>query len=246
MTRLVNRETELDPGEDEGEPDVAFVLLLAIIVVFGLEAASGTFASRSADPLTKADKLIRIGGEYGPLIRERGEWWRLFSATFLHANFAHIACNGIALVFAGYALERAIGRAWFAAIFTLGGLAGGLFSLALNKPEVVSVGASGAIMGLFAGALALSFRYDWDTKRSKNLRSGAWMVLIPSLIPTLSGKTDIASHFGGTIAGGVIGLVLLALWRDEEPRPPFPRGAAVFAFLGLCGTLFAFGKVIFG
>jgi rhomboid protease GluP len=232
--------TEYDPAISRREPVIAYSLLVAIIVVFAFEAISGAFASRSPN------RLIELGGAYGPLIREGGQWWRLFSAIFLHANLAHIAFNGIALVFAGYVLEHVIGRAWFATVFAVSGIAGGLFSLAFHKGDVVLVGASGAIMGLIAAALALSLRYDGETQTCKDLRSGALLVLVPSLIPSVSGKADIAAHFGGAFAGGALGIALLALWAEERQLPPFQSVAAVIAVLGLGVTLLAFGKIIFG
>jgi rhomboid protease GluP len=229
---------EYGPAAAKREPVVTFSLLAAMIIVFFLEAGSGAFASRASA------RFIELGGAYGPLILERGEWWRLFSAVFLHANFVHIIFNAIALVFAGYVLEPVLGRAWFAAVFACSGIAGGLFSLWFHADGVVSVGASGAIMGLFAAAFLLSLRYEWESETSRNLRSGAVQVLIPSLIPSVSGKADIAAHFGGAFAGGVLGLVLLALWGEKEPRPPFESAAAGVALLGLCGAFLAFAKVV--
>jgi rhomboid protease GluP len=232
-------EGEYGGAEAKREPVVTFSLLVAMIIVFCLEGGSGAFASRAPA------KFIELGGAYGPLVLERGEWWRLFSAVFLHASFVHIIFNAIALVFAGYVLEPVLGRVWFAAVFAVSGIAGGLLSVWLNADGVVSVGASGAIMGLFAAALLLSLRYEWESETSRNLQSGAVRVLIPSLIPSFSGKVDIVAHFGGAVAGGALGLALLVLWSEREPRPPFESAAAALAILGLCGAIFSFAKVAF-
>jgi hypothetical protein len=64
------------------------------------------------------------GAQYGPLI-DAGEWWRLFSAMFLHANIAHIGFNMWALFLFGPALERRFGSISFAALYVASGLGGG-------------------------------------------------------------------------------------------------------------------------
>jgi len=53
-----------------------------------------------------------LGGMMGNLVIERGEWFRLFTATLLHGNLEHIIFNGIAFWFAGSVLEKLLGRAW--------------------------------------------------------------------------------------------------------------------------------------
>src|SRR5262249_37910087 len=91
--------------------------------------------------------LVALGGNNRGLV-EAGEGWRLVSSALLHGSLLHILFNGIALMMAGRFLERQVGRAWYLALFVLGALGGGGLSIVINDPEVVSVGASGAIMGL--------------------------------------------------------------------------------------------------
>src|SRR5208283_6230464 len=93
------------------------------------------------------------------LVLEDGQWWRLFSAPLLHGGLLHIAFNGIALYFAGAVLENVIGRAWFAGVFAVSAVTGSAMSLLINPDSLISVGASGAIMGLFAAAFVVAYRY---------------------------------------------------------------------------------------
>ena len=77
--------------------------------------------------------LAAFGGLNGSLVFQSGEWWRIFTAPLLHGNLSHILGNALALLFAGWILERVIGHAWFAALFVLGALGGASGSLVMNS-----------------------------------------------------------------------------------------------------------------
>jgi rhomboid protease GluP len=140
-------------------------------------------------------------------------------------------------------LENVIGRAWYAAVFAISGLCGGLLSLALNPPTLISVGASGAIMGLFAAAFVVSYRYPTASPMRTFLQSGSLRVLIPSLIPLADGlfgqKIDYAAHLGGAIGGGALGFLFALLWRRESLFPPYRWLGSTLAAFGLCGLLYS-------
>jgi rhomboid protease GluP len=189
------------------------------------------------------ETLVALGALDKPLVTESGEWWRLFSAPLLHAGLLHIALNGIALFFAGRVLENVIGRAWFAAVFAVSGLCGASLSLALNPPALVSVGASGAIMGLFAAAFAVSYRYPARSRMRTVLRSTSLCLLIPSMLPffdrLFGQKVDYAAHIGGAIGGVALGFVLIGIWTRAAPLPPYRALAWILAGAGLCGVLYS-------
>lgn len=188
------------------------------------------------------DTLVMFGGIQRPLV-QNGEWTRLFSGPLLHAGLEHLALNCIALYIAGRLLENLVGRAWLAAIFAIGAFTGALFSLAFNPDNLVSVGASGAVMALFAALLMLSFHFPKGPDRS-TLRMTSIYVLIPSMIPVASrsggGQVDIAAHLGGALAGIVLGLLLLMLWRKDEEHPRLAPAAAAIGVAGLALFAFAF------
>src|SRR4029077_10741737 len=110
--------------------------------------------------------LLAFGGLMGEVVIESGEWYRLLTAPLLHGGIEHILLNGVALGLAGYVLEPLIGRAWFAAVFVVGALCGALFSLLLNSDVIISVGASGAVMALFACMLVLSGHFPKGATRT--------------------------------------------------------------------------------
>jgi rhomboid protease GluP len=167
---------------------------------------------------------------------QAGEWYRLFSAPLLHGDIFHLALNCVALYLAGSILEGLVGRAWFATIFVAGALGGSLLSLALNADTLLSVGASGAVMGLFAAMLAASFRFPSGAERT-GLQMAAIYVLLPSLLPLASvfkgQRVDYAAHFGGAIAGAALAFVLLRIWPHDEPHPRSRGVAAAVALAGL-------------
>jgi rhomboid protease GluP len=218
----------------------ALALVFAAEIAFPVEPASGFLepSIRTLSAFGALDKRVVLEG---------GEWQRLFSAPLLHGSAAHLALNSLALFFAGLILENVIGRAWFAAIFAGSGLAGALMSIAINPASVVSVGASGAIMGLFAAALALSFRYPKDAPMRRHLLSGSLRVLIPSMLPLASGvfgeAIDFAAHAGGAIGGGALGGILAAAWRNDAASPPYRKAAALITAVGLCGATVASFKI---
>lgn len=229
---------ERGPDVPLGDPTIAKPLVThGLLALLGAIFVGELVTARSLDPGT--DTLLALGGILrGPIV-EQHQWWRLASGPMLHGGIIHILMNGLCLWMAGNLLEPLLGRAWFVALYAFGALGGALLSLALNPTNVVSVGASGAIMGLFAAALVVSFKFPKGSQRSA-LQGSLLRVLIPSLLP-LAGAVqgahvDYAAHFGGALAGVVAGGGLWALWPASAPMPRGRRFAMVVA---LAGVLFA-------
>jgi rhomboid protease GluP len=178
--------------------------------------------------------LLAFGGLQYTATVGSDEWYRMFLAPLMHTGLVHLLINGIALFVAGRVLEPAIGARWFAALFVVSALAGSTVSLMINERTTVSVGASGAIMGLFAAMLVLSSRFATPTRR--RLRIGAIQVLIASMLPMASesfGMVDYGAHLGGAIAGGTAALLLLVLWPNGARAGAAPVGRPRFAFLAM-------------
>jgi rhomboid protease GluP len=222
-----------------GPPWLTFALLAAITGVFACELAFGL------DPPTGALQpsvrtLAAMGASNRILVVDNGEWYRMVSAPFLHGGLIHLAFNGLVLLWTGPIVERLLGRAWFAALYAVSAVAGVLVSLALNPASVVSVGASGALMGLVACLFVVSFHFSAGPIRAQ-LQSVAMRVLVPSLIPVATSVTgqhvDIGAHLGGVLGGALVGLILLGNWPDDEHLPRLRRLAAAIAVAGLAAAL---------
>ncbi len=231
-------------AEASGPPWLTIGLLVVIALLFGVELWAG---SRSGAELfsPKIETLVALGGASGALVQGRGEWWRLFTATLLHGGPLHLVLNGVGLYLGGVVLEGLLGRAWLGALFVIGALGGSLASVLINDPGVVSVGASGAIMGLLAAAMVASYRLPLS-QRAK-VQMPLVQMLVPSLIPIAvqrsGGHVDFAAHFGGAITGALAGLYLLRTWPVAEPHPRFRRAAAALAMAGAAAYLISFGQV---
>jgi rhomboid protease GluP len=229
-------------------PVVTAALLLALTAVFAAEIifGIGPWTNLLQPSITT---LIAFGGLTHNLVLVSGEWYRLLSGPFLHADAGHIAVNAIALALAGRTLERLIGPAWFGVVYVSGAVTGSLASLALNPPATVSVGASGAIMGLFAAMLVVSAHFPSGAIRT-GLQMNALYVLIPSLVPlagALKGQhVDYAAHFGGAVGGMAIGLLLLFIWSKHDALPRFRQVAAAVAVAGVLSLAYPILSVLFG
>ena len=217
-----------------GRPIVTLLTLALLAAVFVLEQlakGSGEHGIMGVDVGT----LFAMGGANSSAILNDGQWYRLLTAALLHADALHLLFNGVALGLAGYLLEALIGPAWLVVLFFLGALGGSLMGLAVNSAEVVSVGASGAVMGLLAAALVASLRLPRGQERT-SVQLPLFQFLLPSLLPLAThrqeGHVDFAAHFGGAIIGALFGFVLLKIWPREQERPRFPavaKGGALLA-----------------
>ncbi len=152
-----------------------------------------------------AKSLFLWGGNYGPAVAA-GEWWRLLSYMFLHGGGLHLLGNTFAMLYIGMFLEPLMGRFRFASAYVLTGICAGLMSIMMHG-ETVSVGASGAIFGLYGVFLSvLTTSHIQKTMRKTMLRSILFFVVF-NLMMGLQGNTDNAAHIGGLLSGLVIGYV---------------------------------------
>lgn len=167
------------------------------------------------------------GGAFGPLMVlgaiipsevQAGQWWRIFTAGFLHFNLAHIFFNSYALLQAGSFVEFAFGTARYSVIYFGALIVGGIAAYwsTLGTPETLTAGASGAIMGVFGAMAVLAFKLP--ALRGALLRSA----LLPIILTLGYGFTNPyisnAGHIGGVLAGALLALPLQP--RIAAPLPP--------------------------
>jgi len=175
------------------------------------------------------DLLLRWGANYAPLT-VNGQWWRLLTATFLHANLVHLLLNMWALWNIGRLSERLYGsRTVLALYLTTGVLAS--FSSVVWNPTRSTIGASGAIFGLFGIFLAFLWHRRAEVPRTL-LRSHRLSTIIFVLFNLISGarQTDVdnAAHVGGLASGLLLGWIM-ARSMDPEVRARFPATRALGA-----------------
>jgi rhomboid protease GluP len=189
---------------------VTWVLLAMLLVFMVLEYVLPVAPRDGISPGIQT--LVGFGG-LGKTAWQDGEAFRFLTCTLLHADLFHLLMNSIALVMAGPVVERKLGSMWMLVIYGASSLVGSLFSVLFNRGNIISIGASGAIMGLFAAGVVVAALYP-PSERSM-LRYRLVRVLVPSLLPMLSAgghAIDFGAHLGGALGGaGVGGLIWLAI-----------------------------------
>lgn len=149
--------------------------------------------------------LIKYGANLDVLVKN-GEYYRLLTSMFLHSGLLHLFFNMYALYIIGPQVENFFGKTKYLIIYLLSGISGSLLSVAFNV-NTVSVGASGAIFGLF-GAL-LYFGYNYRGYLGNVIKSQILPVVIINLIfGFISTGVDVAGHIGGLIGGIIVSSVL--------------------------------------
>ena len=183
------------------KPIVTYILITLCLIMFVLSGFG-------VDTMT----LVRYGANVGSLVKN-GEVYRLISYMFLHAGIFHIFFNMYSLYIVGPRVEDFFGKWKFLLIYMISGISGGLLSVAMNG-EVVSVGASGAIFGLF-GAL-LYFGYNYRGYIGAIIRSQILPIVIYNLLLGffISG-IDMWGHVGGLI-GGIITSYMLGTIENKK------------------------------
>lgn len=177
---------------------------------------------------TNPDTLMLMGGNSGRMVLQNGEYWRLMTAVFLHAGFLHIALNTYVLIILGQFVENILGSVRFIFLFLLSGLGGSLASIYVGGAQL-SVGASGAIWGLFGAGLALSLmpsRFLPEYARPQ-IRKMMLLNLFINVFVSFLPMVDMWGHFGG----GIFGFLLTLLYMRGLPNWISFAGAALFLFL---------------
>lgn len=179
-------------------------------------------------------ELFAWGANSTTAVVRDGEWWRLLSATVLHAGVVHLALNMVALWDAGRQVCRWFGNGQFLLIYLGSALAGSALSLHFSAQQAVSVGASGAVFGVLGALLAGVFQHRQRVPKAMATRlltsQGLFVVLMLAQGFTKTG-IDNAAHVGGLVAGAVMAWLLIELVDEEasHARRLAHQGLAVVA-----------------
>lgn len=166
---------------------------------------------------------------------QQGEIYRLFTSMFLHANFVHLFFNMYALYIIGPEIEKYYGKLKFLIIYLVSGIFGSIFSALFNNG--FSIGASGAIFGLF-GALTY-FGYNYRATLDGFLKSQIIPLLVVNLaVGLIFENIDLAAHIGGLLSGIFISV---AVGLKEQKKP----GRQINALIMLCILLISFIFMLF-
>jgi membrane associated rhomboid family serine protease len=168
------------------------------------------------------------------------QYYRAFTAMFLHANFQHIIFNMIALVIVGPALEVQLGKTRFLALYLIAGLGGSVASYLLSPANILGLGASGAIMGVLGAYIVIGLRRRLPV-------APVVALLVLNLIIGFTGDIDWRAHLGGVTIGALLALAYdyAGGLRDRAAGLTLTVGASVvtLAVLALLLTGVAPGHV---
>lgn len=205
---------------------VSTLLAAAILAVYARMVAAQGAAEWFE---LRIDVLVRFGGQWPPLVTA-GEWWRLGTAVFLHAGALHLGFNLLALSQVGPAVETVFGRSRMLFFFMATGVAGSLASYLVGL-NAVSIGASGAILGLIGAAAGWGHRAG--TPQGRNLRNHMLLWAAYTMVFGLLVGADNAAHAGGFLAGAALGLVSRPVWSQG---PAARRFAPLFGLVGFAAA----------
>ncbi|GAA2315934.1 rhomboid family intramembrane serine protease [Streptomyces kunmingensis] len=183
-------------------------------ILIGICLAAFVVQQTVGNPFTYRFEMIGhalMPGLSGPQGVAEGQWYRLLTAMFLHGSYLHIAFNLLSLWWIGGPLEAALGRARYLSLYFVSGLAGSALSYLLADPAQGSLGASGAIFGLFGATAILMRRLNYDLRPLIGL-------LVINLIFTFNPAFNISwqAHIGGLVGGLVVGYAMVHASRERR------------------------------
>jgi membrane associated rhomboid family serine protease len=189
--------------------DVTRVIVAGTVAVFVLQIIS--------ENVTRQLALVDVGVA-------AGQWYRLLSVVLVHESVLHIAFNMYALWVVGQQVEVWLGRTRFITLYVVSALAGSAFSFAFGSE--VSVGASGAIYGVFGALAVFSRRLGYD------MRPAIALIAINLFLSFSISNIDWHAHVGGLVGG-----VILAVAFAYTPQSMRTMGAVAATALVVVAAL---------
>lgn len=209
-----------------GQPELVTMALIAInVAVFVLVAIwtrdSGALSGRSTDAHLNfgvgknllAFDINWTGGSGPPFRTTAHGWYRLLSSGFMHYGLIHIALNMYFLYILGPMLERPLGRVRYLLLY-FASLLGGSLGVLLLDSGGITVGASGAVFGLLAGAAVGMWRRGVNPFSTSIGRVLLMNLFLTFMVPGIS----VGGHLGGAIAGAICASVMLAPGHKPSPK----------------------------
>ena len=192
-------------------PIVTFVLMAINIAVYLVCLPFSNFdlfntaVAHPNNPIYNAG--VEIGLNY--LQQDPTQWYRIFTAMFLHESIIHLGLNMLSLYFVGVITEQIFGRGRFLTIYLLSGIVAGVAQAVLD-PSGAALGASGAIFGIFGAFGVFFLLYRRVLGPAANAVLGQWFFwLVLNIVLSFGGGIALYAHLGGLLAGMAFGALLV-------------------------------------
>jgi membrane associated rhomboid family serine protease len=204
-----------------------YILIAINVVVFLVQIASGSGGLFRGG----ISQFMADFGLFGPSVAE-GEWYRLVTSGFLHASIIHIGFNMFLLLVLGRLLEPALGTARFLVLYFASLLAGSFGALIVD-PNVLTIGASGAVFGL-AGAVFVIAR-----GRGMNELAGeiGFLIVFNLVFSFIAPRISVGGHIGGLVGGVICALVIVAGEKGLFCRSRLPLELAAMVAIGVLAVV---------
>ena len=171
---------------------ITMILIAINVIVFAAGFAVPGLVGRFANVAQGVDSDGQLVGVAD------GEVFRLLTAAFLHGGWLHLLVNMLALFTIGPQLEAALGRGRYLTLYLLSALGGSVAGFVFSPPTTYSVGASGAVFGLFGAFYLVVRRLGGDTGQI------AVLLIINLVITFTIPNIDARAHLGGLATGAVL------------------------------------------
>ncbi|HZY99525.1 MAG TPA: rhomboid family intramembrane serine protease [Candidatus Baltobacteraceae bacterium] len=181
-----------------------FLIILNVIGFLweAFVAGPGVFSVGGGD----IRRVLLAGSLIPAAVLQDGQWWRIVSGAFLHDGLLHIGVNMMSLWFLGRFIEYAIGSWRMLLVYVVSLVCSGLSVVFLSPPYVPTLGASGAIFGLFGALFAIGLKLGKPGMELVRANIGILVLnlIITFAVPGISWQAHIAGLIGGFILTYVI------------------------------------------
>lgn len=179
---------------------MTWTILVVLFLVFLLETGLGGSKSIAT--------LLKMGAMNKMMVLRLGQWWRLFTAQFLHIGIMHLVSNVVMIYYLGTYLEQILGHWRFLLIYLLAGIGGNLLSLAFGDVSVVSAGASTALFGLMGAMTAIGLRNHDNAAIVYLGKQAFWLALLNLGFDLFDPNIDLWGHLGGLLTGLLLAIIV--------------------------------------
>ena len=203
---------------------VTSILLIITTIIFILMFASYGFQYEGLEA------LYQFGAVHGYTIQaDPGQFWRVFSAIFIHIGLEHFVVNMLTLYFLGRQIEAIFGSWKFLLLYLMSGVMGNVFVIYFS-PDTLAAGASTSLFGLFSSVIVL--RYTTRNYYIQQLGQSYMSLLAVNLIMSFLPGISLAGHLGGLV-GGALWAVILPVSGERYAFTLSQRLMATLAYIGL-------------
>lgn len=203
-TSVIAKANNKEESEFRATPTLVLIAANVLMYVY-TSLLSGNFV------VTNYYVLLYFG-QWNLAVLQYGAYWQLITSMFVHVSIVHIAGNMVFLFIFGLRAEELFSTIEYYSVYIFSGLAGNLLTLAAGPLFPVSAGASGAIMGVFGADIIFMRR----ALRQPIL--GSLLFAFMFFVLTASEGTNLLAHFGGLVAGLVLGYVFAGSRRFVQRK----------------------------